>query len=91
VWSRPAWEEPSVTPAFTNLCCTHCRLRFTPAVAAYILACPECGNPPQPIASLELTFGFRLIGPDDLPHEPQAKACSVALPEPEARPGQEVE
>jgi hypothetical protein len=81
-----------VTPGLTNLCCAHCRVRFSPAVAAYILACPECGNPPQPIARLELMFGFRLIGPEDLPHElPYAMARSVALPETEARPGQEVE
>jgi hypothetical protein len=81
-----------VTPALTNLCCAPCRVRFTPAVAAYILACPECGDPPQPIARLELTFGFRLIGPEDLPQAlPYAMARSVALPVPEPRPGQEVE
>lgn len=81
-----------MTPASTHLCCAHCRLRFTSAVAAYIMACPECGDPPQPIASLELTFGFRLIGPDDLPHEvAYATARSIALPEPGARRGKEVE
>jgi len=67
----------------TNVCCPSCRLRFTPAAAAYIIACPECGDPPQPIASLERTLGFRLVGPADLPHElPYATAVSVALPEP---------
>jgi hypothetical protein len=81
-----------MTPASTHLCCSHCRLRFTPAAAAYILACPECGDPPQPIDRLELTFGFRLVGPEDLPHElPYAMAHSLALPEPEARRSQEVE
>jgi hypothetical protein len=75
-----------VTRAATHLCCPHCRLRFTPAVAAYIVRCPECGDAPQPIASLELTFGFRVIGPDDLPQQlPFATAVSVALPRPESR------
>jgi hypothetical protein len=81
-----------MTTAPTHLCCAHCRLRFTPAAAAYILACPECGAPPQPIARLELTFGFRLIGPEDLPPAlPHALAHSLPLPQPEARPGQELE
>ncbi len=67
----------------THLGCAHCRLRFTSAAAACIVACPECGDSLQPIARLELTFGFRVIGPDDLPHElPYATAVSVALPRP---------
>ena len=71
-----------------HLCCPNCRLRFTPAAAAYIMACPECGDPPRPIASLERTLGFRLVGPEDLPHElPYAVARSIALPDPEARRG----
>jgi hypothetical protein len=79
-----------VIPGATHLCCSACRLRFTSA--AYVVACPECGDPPQPIASLELTFGFRLIGPEDLPYElPDATACSVALPKPEAERGRGVE
>jgi len=91
VRARFAGEEPSVTAASTHLCCARCRLRFTPAVAAYVMACPECGEPPQPIASLELTFGFRLIGPEDLPHElPYATARSIALPVPGARRGKQV-
>jgi hypothetical protein len=66
-----------------TLCCPRCRLRFTPAAAAYIVACPECGDSPQPIAGLERTFGFRLVGPEALPHElPHATAVSIALPEP---------
>jgi len=66
-----------------NVCCPRCRLRFTPAAAAYITACPECGNSPQPIASLERTLGFRVVGPEDLPHElPQASAIAITYPEP---------
>ena len=63
----------------TRLCCPNCRLRFTSAAAAYITACPECGDLPQPIASLERTLGFRLVGPEDLPHRlPYAIAVSSA-------------
>ncbi len=70
----------------THLCCPACRLQFTPAAAAYIIACPECGDAPQPITSLERTVGFRLLGPEDLPHElPYATAASITFPEPEAR------
>jgi hypothetical protein len=68
----------------THLCCPRCRLRFTPAAAAYLVACPECGEPPQLIVGLERTFGFRLVGPEDLPHElPQAVAVSIPVPEPD--------
>jgi hypothetical protein len=89
--ARPTGKELAVNGPTTHLCCPHCRLRFTPA-AAYITACPECGDSPRPIASLELTFGFRVIGPEDLPHEfPYATAVSIALPTPEARTKPEVE
>jgi hypothetical protein len=75
-----------------HLCCQRCRLRFTAPVAAYIVRCPECGDSPQPIASLELTFGFRVVGPEDLSHElPYATAVSIALPRPGARSELEVE
>jgi hypothetical protein len=70
----------------THLCCPNCRLRFTPAATAYIIACPECGDSPQTIASLERTLGFRLVGPEDLPHKlPHATAVSLPLPKPGAR------
>jgi hypothetical protein len=88
----PPREEPSGTPISAHLCCAQCRLRFSPAAAAYIMACPECGERPKPIPRLELAFGFRLIGPEDLPQElPYATARSIALPEPGARRGKEVE
>ena len=70
----------------TRLCCPRCRLRFTPAAAAYITACPECRDWPEPITSLERTLGFRLVGPEDLPHElPHATAGAMTFPEPEPR------
>ncbi len=75
-----------VISAMTYVCCPRCRLRFTAAAAAYITACPECGDSPQPIV-LERSVGFRLLGPEDLPHElPNATAVSITLPRPEARP-----
>ena len=61
-------------------------MRFTPAAAAYIIACPECGDSPQAMTSLERTFGFRLVGPEDLPHElPYGTAVSITFPESGAR------
>jgi hypothetical protein len=90
--ARPTGKEPAVIPATTHLCCAQCRLRFTPAAAAYVVTCPECGDTPRAIASLELTFGFRVIGPEDLPHEfPYATAVSIALPTPGAPTKPEVE
>jgi hypothetical protein len=69
-----------VIRAMTHVCCPRCRLRFTPAAAAYIIACPECGDSPQRIASQECSFGFRLVGPEDLPHElPYATAVSITF------------
>ncbi len=65
----------------TQACCPSCRLRFAPAVAAYLVACPECGEPPQPIASLERTLGFRLFAlEDDLTALPQALAEMLPIP-----------
>jgi hypothetical protein len=70
----------------THVCCSRCLLRFTPAASVYIAACPECGEPPQQITSLERVLGFRLVGPEDLPIElPQAVAVSVPVPEPGTR------
>ena len=50
----------------TQVCCPICRLRFTPAAAMYLVACPQCGEPPQLFASLERTVGFRLFEPEHL-------------------------
>ena len=70
----------------TQACCPSCRLRFTPAASAYIVACPECGEPPRSTVDLEGIVGFRLVGPEDLPYElPHALAVSIPTPEPGAR------
>jgi hypothetical protein len=48
-----------------------------------MVACPKCGDLPQPIASLERALGYRLLGPEDLPDElPYATAVSIALLDP---------
>jgi hypothetical protein len=64
----------------THACCPNCRLRFTPAASAYIAACPECGEPPQPSSGLEGVIGFRLFRLEDLPHSlPEAIAVSIPI------------
>ena len=62
----------------THVCCPGCRLRFTPAVAAHLEACPACGEPPESVATAERALGFRLFTPgDDLPELPMALAAAV--------------
>jgi hypothetical protein len=66
----------------TQVCCPSCRLRFARAVAAYIVACPRCGEPPElgwPAAKM---VGFRLAAADEL-FEALPDAIAVALPRPE--------
>jgi hypothetical protein len=64
----------------THLCCPRCRLRFTPAAAAHLVACPECGEPPR-ASSLQGTVGFRIFRLEDVPHSlPQAVAVSIPIP-----------
>jgi predicted amidophosphoribosyltransferase len=66
----------------TLTCCPDCRLRFTPAAAAYLPACPQCGKPLQPVTSVKETIGFRLYKPEDLPRQfPQAIATALPTPD----------
>jgi hypothetical protein len=65
----------------TALCCPGCRLRFTRAAGRYLVACPECGEPPQTAASLELALGFRLFELEEVPPQlPEALAVAISLP-----------
>ena len=65
----------------THVFCPGCRLRFTPAAAAYLAACPECGESPQSVASAGGTLGFRLYTPgDDLYDLPEALSAALAAP-----------
>jgi len=50
----------------THVCCPSCRLRFAPGAAACLLACPECAQELQPVASLELSLGYQLVRFDQL-------------------------
>jgi hypothetical protein len=64
----------------THVGCPSCRLRFTATAATYLVACPECGQPPQPIAGAEGVVGFRLFIPEDVPRDlPQAVAVSIPI------------
>ena len=66
----------------THVCCPDCRLRFSPAVAGYLVACPQCGEPPRPLAGLEGAVGFRLFNPEDAPRSlPEALAVSLPIPD----------
>jgi hypothetical protein len=51
----------------TYACCPTCRLRFSPATAGYLAACPQCGEPPQPTTGLEDVVGYRLFTLEDVP------------------------
>jgi predicted amidophosphoribosyltransferase len=69
----------------THVCCPDCRLRFTPAGAAYLVACPRCGEPLQTLAGLERMVGFRVFRLEDVPHSlPEAVAVSIPIPDPGA-------
>ena len=65
----------------TQVCCPSCRLRFTRAAAAYLVACPDCGEPPQPVVRAEDILGFRLVSDDDRSDSlPVALAIALARP-----------
>lgn len=69
----------------THVACPCCQLRFTPATAAHLLACPECGRSPQLMSAAEGVIGFRLFIPADVPNPlPHAIAVSIPLPDPGA-------
>ena len=70
----------------THAMCPGCRLRFTPAAAAYLRSCPTCGEPLQTLDGLDEAVGFRLFRLGDAAHSlPQAAAVSMPIPDPGSR------
>lgn len=65
----------------THVGCPSCRLRFAAAAPEYLVACPECGRPPQLIAGAEGVLGFRLFVVEDVPVE-ELEALAVSMPIP---------
>jgi predicted RNA-binding Zn-ribbon protein involved in translation (DUF1610 family) len=74
---------PTKGSAMTHSCCPSCRLRFTPAAAAYLVACPECGEKLQSTGTRQSMLGFRLFDVEEtLPALPQARAVSLPISRP---------
>jgi len=67
-----------------HACCASCRIRFTAAAAAYLTACPICGEPPQPLDQLAGAVGYRLFKLENVPPTlPAAVAVSMPIPKEE--------
>jgi hypothetical protein len=67
----------------TRACCPPCRLRFSPAVAVSLVACPQCGDELHEPATAAEVIGFRLMEQHDvLDAQVLANALAVALPAP---------
>jgi hypothetical protein len=71
----------------TRSCCPSCRLRFSRATAAHLVACPFCAAALQDLSPTAV-LGFRLIAHDALADDPVAEALAVSLPVPPRRPEQ---
>ncbi len=70
----------------THVCCPSCRLRFTRAAAAHLMACPQCGEPPQPVPTAQRALGFRLVIDDDGSDAPHAIAVAMPIAALSAKP-----
>jgi hypothetical protein len=69
-------------PVVTRPSCPACRLRFTPAAAAQLTVCPDCGGSLKTLDRPESAIGFRLYVPEQaLPSLPEAVAVSVPIPD----------
>lgn len=67
----------------THASCAGCRIRFTPPAAAYLTACPECGEPLQPLPGVAAAVGYRLFTLEDAPRDlPEAIEVSMPIPDP---------
>jgi hypothetical protein len=65
----------------TRSCCPSCRVRFIPAAAAILSACPTCGGPLHEAATAGELLGYRL-DTDDGPAAALAAALASALDNP---------
>jgi predicted RNA-binding Zn-ribbon protein involved in translation (DUF1610 family) len=71
----------------THALCPSCRLRFTPAAAAYREACPVCGEPALTGAAAEAAVGCRLFTEADLVElSPLEAPAALSLPDPRDHP-----
>jgi anti-sigma factor ChrR (cupin superfamily) len=62
----------------TRSCCPSCRLRFSPATAAHLRACPFCAAPVHLLPASAIV-GFSLVAIDPLVDDEPAIAETVAL------------
>ena len=83
--SRPSGRRQAGEKGSTmgRTCCPNCRLRFSPAAAVYLDACPQCGRTPQAMCNLEGIVGYRLITLEAFPHAPESAVAAVSLPIPD--------
>lgn len=65
----------------TRSCCPSCRLRFTRAAAAALVACPSCGDPLEEVGDVVELVGYRLAT-DPLESQVMAAAMAVSLRSP---------
>lgn len=67
----------------THVSCPDCRLRFTAGAAAYLVACPKCGETLQAQRRPDEVLGYRLHHlPDAFPSVPEAVAVAMPMPNP---------
>ena len=65
----------------TRACCPSCRMRFTSATAAYLEACPSCGQALQSVPSARAALGYRLFEfTDPLTELPVAVEAALPVP-----------
>ena len=73
----------------TRACCPSCRMRFTSASAAYLDACPTCGQALQSVSSAQAALGYRLFEfSESLPEMPIAVEAALPVPPLPHGPGQ---
>ncbi len=80
---RRAYANPAVRAGavVTHASCPDCQLRFADAEAAYLVACPSCGELLQTRCSPGEVLGYRLYHPAGaFPAVPEAVAVAMSTP-----------